>query len=191
MKNIFASSTLKAGIVFLFILFSFTVKAAEFLVDPAIGSSKKVSTHQLKRIAVSEGVIPEDVSSSLWKKWQESGESVLIWIISPEKNKVDLISGLQRIHDANEIEIEKDPRYYVNKINVAIFENIKGGNTEEVINKGIIDIFRDIAIMEGYYNEDRPKVEVLRDYLGEEKLDEYKAKYPNKYKEILKDKNNN
>ncbi len=191
MKNIFVSSTLKTGIVFLFILFSFSVEAAGFLVDPAIGSNKKVSTHQLKRIAVSEGVIPEEVSNSLREKWQESGESVLIWIISPDKNKVELINGLQRIHDANEIEIEKDPRYYVNKINVVIFENIKKGRVEEVINRGIIDIFRDIAVMEGYYNEDRPKAEVLRDYLGEEKFNEYKKKYPNKYKEILKDKSNN
>ena len=54
--------------------------------------------------------------------------------------------------------------------------------------KGIGTIFKTIAIMERDYDDGsgRSKVEILKDFLGEEKFEWYKEKYPNKFRCIEK-----
>jgi hypothetical protein len=96
-----------------------------------------------------------------------------------------LIKGLKRIHQSNEVDIKKTEQYYIYKINLVIFENIRKGNVQEVVDKGIVGIFRDIAIFEGLYDDGMPAEENLKNNLGKERFEKYKEKYPHKYKEML------
>lgn len=180
MKNI-----VKVIIALVFLFSGSIAESKDFLVDPAIGSTKKISSNKLKNIAIEQEVIPDIVTNDLLQRWQENGESVLIWIVSSREDKIKLVEGLKSIHQANEINIEKDSRYFVNKINLVIFENVRKGNAKAVRDKGVVSIFRDIAIMEGLYDNNMSIEETLKNHLGEKGFEKYKQKYPSKYKEML------
>lgn len=182
MKNL-----VKTTIILVFLISGFIVESKGFVVDSAISSTKKISSNELKKMAIKKDAIPNTVTDDLLERWQEKGESVLIWIVSPQKNKINLVEGLKNLHQANEVNIEKSSQYYVDKINLVIFENIRKGKATEVRDKGVVGIFRDIAVMEGLYDNDMPAEEILKNHLGEEGFEKYKQKYPSKYKRMLGD----
>lgn len=173
-------------IVFLFSLsLAFQLEAGESLVELVAESPAEVSSQELKKLAVKEGVIPDPVTDAVVEEWQSRGNSVLLWIVSPPENKVNLIEGLKRIHEANQVEIIGSSGYYIGRINAIIGEGIKAGYSGRVVERGIIELFRSLAILEGRYDDGRLEAEVLKEHLGEEGLEFYQRNYPDAYQKAL------
>ena len=74
--------------------------------------------------------------------------------------------------------------YYVDNINNVLYKSLLNKDFFAYTKKGIGTIFKTIAIMEGDYDDGsgRSKIEILKDFLGEEKFEWYKKNFPEKYK---------
>lgn len=178
----------KSGIVALsFCLLALTASAADLLVPPALESEKQVSFQELREAAAASQVIPSEISPSDRQYWQSEGKSVLIWIASTPENNLNLLEGVIRIHQLNDIKIENDAVYYAEKINLIILQAMQEGSLSRVEERGIIDLFRAVAILSGDYGDGRKKIEVVQDYLGDKVFLEYKKNYPSQYRKLQKD----
>jgi len=140
----------------------------------------------LRELAVQKGILPENITQEYINKNLQEKNSIIIWLIIEREKKVKAINKLKDAWRDEEKAIVRNPsECYVDKINNVLYECLLNDDDDIfILKKGIGMLFKTIVIMEGDYDDGsgRSKVEILKDYLGEERFEWYKRKHPNKLK---------
>ena len=154
---------------------------------PSVEQPMYLSTDEkLKKLAVKKGLIPEHADEAYCWREVEKKNTVLIWIVLRREDKVKLLDGLKEMFKQEDIIISKPSVGYVDQINRVMISNIKDGVPHQEGVPGIKCAFQTLAAMNGDYDDGRNRLEILREFLGEEMFEMYKEKKPRLYKYLLK-----
>jgi len=145
-----------------------------------------VSDAKLVRLAAVKGIIPERLSKEYIEGVKKSKLDILNWIVADRKSKTELILDFIDHFDDEDITISNPSDYYVDQMNAVLYRAIQGNKIDVRKSKNsLLEMFKQIAAMEGDFAiEEKSKVECLKDVLGDAGLKEYKASYPQKYKNL-------
>lgn len=144
------------------------------------------SDNELKALAVEMEIIPSDSNASYIDQEIKAKNTITMWMSMDRQRKVNLINKLIKTYkDKSEILIRQSASYYVDEINGVIWNSIKEDGKYEISLKGLGNIFKTIAIMDGDYDDGRNKVQILKEYIGEDWLKEYKENYPERYGKLF------
>jgi len=140
---------------------------------------------QLKQLAVQKGIIPAEPDKKYLKKQMEQKNTMILWLLMDRQEKIKMIDTLKSMFLAREgIKIKRESEYYVDQINNVLYKSLLNDEAFVKEKKGIGVLLKTIAVMEGDYDDGsgRSKVEILKDFLGEEQFEWYKENYPHKLK---------
>ena len=76
---------------------------------------------------------------------------------------------------------------YVDKMNGVLYNSISNGGLDQTNKKGLGTLFKTIAVQEGDFDTQngRSRIQVFKDYIGEERLEQYKQDFPEKYNYLV------
>ena len=173
------------GLLTLFFVFYISALSFAIFGFTSIGDSEYISDEQLKELAIRKGVISENITQDYINENFQQQNTVALWLIIDRNTKSSLIDTLKKMFREKDGVIIKNPSgYYVDEINNVLYKSIMSEDNFVITKKGLGVIFKTIAVMEGDYDDGsgRSKVEILKDFLGEERFHWYKRNYPNKLK---------
>ncbi|MEW6271117.1 MAG: hypothetical protein AB1689_17685 [Thermodesulfobacteriota bacterium] len=106
------------------------------------------------------------------------------WSKLPPEGKLAVITGAIELARRDGTEIRLPAAYYVAQID-ALSRAYESAGSEEGLDSSVGATFRTIAIMEGDWDNDEGKVEQARRILGPEDFEQFKARYPDKYRRLV------
>ena len=169
------------------ILLSFGLCAQAYALTARIDqplAQAAITDDQLRQLAISKGIIPEDEKVDFYKEIEE-GNTIVMWILMPEEEKLAVVEGLKAKFKQEDIAITNPSSYYVSEINGIIYKSIVTGDISSTNKKGLGVIFKTVALMDGDFQDGKNKLRSLQDYIGEEKFEEFRRLYPDKYQRLL------
>lgn len=179
---------MKKTILF-FIIFLFFVVTRTHASLPELqyanGQGQHITDDDLKEIAIENGILPKDSDEAFFKGEMEKKNTITAWIIIDHKSKLSIIDNLRDMFKNDGTVIRLSSKYYVTEINGVIYNSILKGDINSATKRGVGNIFKTIAIMEGDYDNGKDKVALAKEHLGEEIFQEYMKIYPEKYKKLL------
>lgn len=141
----------------------------------------------VKNLAIEKGVLPKNTEKIDTKKEFDAKNTMTLWLIMDRKDKVELIDSLKGIFKEKEgVIISKPASYYIDEINGVIYNGLNNGDIIDFKNRGIGNIFKTIAVMDGDFNNGKDKIETFKEMLGDKALEAYKTQHPDKYRALLK-----
>ena len=144
------------------------------------------SDEEVVNLAIEKGVLPEDLDTIDKQEELESGNSMTFWLLIERQDKISTTDMLIKMFEAKEnVIIRKSATYYVDEINGVLYNSIKNGDIVNFKNKGLGSIFKTIAIMDGDFDNGQDKVELFKEWLGEDILELYRQEHPDKYQKLL------
>ena len=141
---------------------------------------------RLRELAVQKNIVPEHIDEAYLWNAIENNNTVLVWIALRREDKVKLLDKFKAQLKQDGIIISNSSVHYVDQINKVIINNISAGLTHQEGKPGIRRAFQALAALEGDYDDGRDRIEILREFLGEEFSRQYKARHPKKYDYLLK-----
>lgn len=145
------------------------------------------SDETVRNLAIEKGVLPKDTESIDTKKEMDAKNTITLWLIMSRKNKVDLIDCIKGIFKEKDgVIISKPASYYIDEINGVLYNSLNNGDIIDFKKRGIGNIFKTIAVMEGDFDNGKDKIETFKELLGDNVLEAYKKHRPDKYKALLK-----
>ena len=167
-----------------FLVFYILISSFNFSSFAFIGNSEYVTDEQLKDLAIRKGIIPKNITQDYINKNFRQKNTVVLWFIMNRGDKIALIDTLKEMFKEKGVTIKNPSAYYVDNINNVLYKSLMNEDFFVHTKKGIGTIFKTIAIMEGDYDDGsgRSKVEILKEFLGEETFEWYKKNFPKKYK---------
>ena len=172
----------------IFMFFSSLINLNSIQVLDTFSISFKDEYHteeQLRTLAIKKGIIPAEPDKKYLKKQIEQKNTIILWLLMNRQEKIKMIDALKNMFLAREgIKIKRESEYYVDQINNVLYKSLLNDEAFVKEKKGIGVLLKTIAVMEGDYDDGsgRSKVEILKDFLGEEQFEWYKEKYPHKLK---------
>ena len=141
---------------------------------------------EIVNLAIKKGVLPEDLNTLDVQKELEAGNSLVVWFITNRQDKVATIDMLKNMFELREkVVISKGSEYYVDEINGVLYNSLENGDIADFHKKGLGVIFKTIAIMDGDFDNGQDKVETFKQLLGNDALEVYRQKYPDRYQRVL------
>lgn len=141
---------------------------------------------ELFKLAVDKGLIPKNPDREWGMNETKKGNTILVWIALNREDKIELIERLKKLFKQDGIIISNTAVHYVDQINRVMISNIRARVDHQEGEPGIKRTFQTLAAMEGDYDDSRDKLEVLREFLGEEMLEFYKKDHPEQYDYLFK-----
>ena len=99
------------------------------------------------------------------------------------KTRISIIDNMRELNKKEGVIIKLPSEYYVAEITDDIYNSIV---KEDVVQMELANIFKTVAIMEGDYDNGKDKVEVAKEYMGEDGFEMYRQLYPEKYKNLMR-----
>lgn len=177
---------MKRIIPFLVLLFLIAASAYASAPEPEYGADKPryITDDDVMRVAVEKNIIPKKTDEKYLREEMEKKHSITSWIAIDHKDKVAIIDRLKELFERDGIAIKLASEYYVNEMNGIIYNSIIRGEITPANKRGILNVFKTIAVMEGDYDNGKNKVELAKEYLGPDIFQMYKTMYPEKYKKL-------
>jgi len=178
---------MKKIVLLLTLLFLIITSAYASIPELEYSASKdqRITDDDVRRVAVEKSIIPKDADEKFLDEEIKNKHSITAWIVTNHKDKVSTIEHLRELFRKDGVTIKLASKYYVNEINGVIYNSIIGDDITPVNKKGVLNIFKTIAIMEGDYDNGKNKVELAKEHMGQDIFKIYKVKYPEKYKKLL------
>ena len=145
-----------------------------------------VTEDMLDKIAVEKGIIPKDADELFLKAEMEKKNTITTWIVISNKSRLSIIDNMRELNKKDGVIIRLSSEYYVREITGVIYNSIVKGDIEPTDVRGLGNIFKTIAIMEGDYDNGQDKVIVAKEYMGDDMFQVYKRMYPEKYEKLIK-----
>ena len=177
----FLLSTL-ASLAFIFNVYSTTADIS----SPEQVVPFSLTDEYLQQIAVEKGVLAENWREINLNKEIQERNTIVMWIVMSSEEKAAVVNGLKESFKENGIIISQPTEFYVSEINNAIYRSILTGDINSTNKKGLGAIFKTVALIEGDFGDGTNRVESLKEYIGQDKFEEYKKLYPAKYERLLK-----
>ena len=153
---------------------------------PFVFSTNVITDKELRNLAIEEGIFPANIEDFNIQEEVKAKNTVTIWYAMDRAEKITLITETKKLHaDKGGAIIKRPSSYYVNEINDVLYNSIKNGDIWSMRKKGLGNIFKTIAIMDGDYDDGRDKVEILNEHLSDKMLAYFRENYPDKYMELL------
>ncbi len=153
---------------------------------PQQSPQEVITDEYLRTLAVEKGVVKENWKDIGYDDELRERNTIVMWILFSGEEKTAVVDGFKDAFKQRGINIERASEYYVSEINNVIYRNILTGDVTNANKKGLGVIFKTLVLMEGDFGDGKDKIESLREYIGQEKFDEYKKAYPKKYERLLK-----
>ena len=146
-----------------------------------------VSDEELRQLAIEKGMLPQISEDFDMQKEMEAKNTITLWLAMDRKTKIKLMNNLKEMFkQKSQVIIDRSSSYYVNEINGVLYISILKGDIDRTTKQGLRNIFKTIAVMDGDYDDGRNKVEIFKELIGEEVLQEFKKQYPGRYHSLLK-----
>ncbi|RKY87520.1 hypothetical protein DRQ11_06030 [candidate division KSB1 bacterium] len=132
-----------------------------------------VTDSQLRQIAIEKGIVPSNTDEEYLKSKIQEKDTIVCWILIDKENKINIINKVKRNFKEKGVIIEKPASYYIKWINSVIYDSIFNNQINNLKKVGVGMIFKTLAAAFGDYEDGsrRSKVEILKDYLGEERFE--------------------
>lgn len=145
-----------------------------------------VTDAELREVAIENLIIPHSPDKEyIEKQWEESN-SLATWLMMSRQQKVTIINGLKEMYlEKRGVTIKLPSSYYVDEINANIYNGILNNSVKVFEEKGIVIIFRTIAVMDGDYDEGGSILETAARMLTEPIFEAYKLLFPEKYEYLV------
>jgi hypothetical protein len=142
---------------------------------------------EVRDFAIEKGILPEDLDSIDTKKEMEAGNSMVIWLMTDREKKIVIIDAVKQMFQKKEdVIISKSASYYVDEMNGVLYNSIENGDIANFKGRGVGNIFKTIAIMDGDFDNGQDRVELFKEWLGEDILELYREEFPDRYEKLLK-----
>lgn len=175
-------------IAFFFIL-SFLIATSAYASIPELeyiaGKGQSITDNDVRRIAVEKDIIPKGADEKYLHEEIKRKHTITSWIVTNHKDKVSMMDHIRELYRKDGVTIRLSSEYYVTEINGVIYNSILKGDITPINMKGVGNIIKTIAIMEGDYDNGRNKVELAKEHMGQDIFQIYRIKYPEKYKKLL------
>ncbi len=182
--------TILSRIILCLIILASNYGRAEALIDQNFlkNSENKYypTDDDLKSSAIDEGLIPSNADENYIQEEIKNKNTITFWIAVDRENKISMVNGLKRMfNEQSGVIIRKSAAYYVDEINAILWNSIQNGDIKDTGIKGLGYIFKTIAIMDGDFDNGEDKVKLIKEYVGEDYLEQYKKENPDKYDELI------
>jgi hypothetical protein len=170
------------------LFFSFFVDNFPAVADiPVLGENAPavLTDEYLRQVAVEKGILPPDWQNVDITKEAQERNTIVMWLLLSHEEKKAVVDGLKENFRASGVVIEHPSDHYVSEINGIIYRSIITGDISSTNKKGLGTIFKTVALMDGDFDDGQNKIKALQDYIGQEKFEEYKKLYPDKYRHLL------
>ena len=148
-----------------------------------------ITDSRLKELAVKKRVIPKNWKKEINLVYEvESGNSIIAWIVMDRKSKFEMVNLLKRMYKEEDVDISKTTAFYVNEIDAAIYNMIRGRILyRRKWSKSVGVMIKTIALMSGDFEDHsgRGEAKLLNDWLGDGLFKEFTKIYPEKSKKLL------
>ena len=148
-------------------------------------ASSSIGDKDLRRIAIERNLIPEDWKDMDLSSDIEEANTIVMWIIMSHQEKLQVVEGLKRKFAESGVIIKHPSQYYTAQINGIIYKNMLRDDISSTKKKGLGNIFKMIALVDGDFDNGQDKLGALEEFLGPESFEEYKKVYPDKYRRLL------
>lgn len=140
-------------------------------------------------LAVEKGFLKPDLSDEAVR-----GETATTWKVWISRNREDKKMLVRQAKDmfieADHALIRKPDEHYVNEINIRIFNVLKENNVSYFSKIPFHTLFKSLAIIEGDYDDGRTEpLELIRNWFGEQGIEQMKENYPERYEALEKRQN--
>jgi len=144
------------------------------------------SDEEVVNIAIQKGILPQDLDIIDAQEQLKAGNSVIFWLLTPRQDKISAIDELKKMFETKEnVLIRKSAIYYVNEMNGVLYHSIDNEDISTFKYKGIGTLFKTIAVMDGDFDNGQDRVELFKEWLGEDVLNIYRQDNPDKYQRLL------
>jgi len=141
---------------------------------------------QVVQIARQRGVLPKTEGEIDIGVEVDKSNSLIHWIILDRLYKLELVYWLRiTLGEEQGVAIRNTSEYYVDAINAVICISLEEESFNDLSQKGLLYIFKVLAMMKGDFYEDRDEIESFKMFVGEEVFEAYKKECPSDYKYLL------
>lgn len=141
---------------------------------------------QVVQVTSEKGVLPKTQAEIDMGVEVDNNNPLIYWIILDRLYKLELVHWLRTTLEEEEgAVIRNTSEYYVDAINAVICTSLKEESFDDLSQKGLLYIFRVLAMMRGDFYEDRDKIESFKIFVGEGVFEAYKKECPLDYKYLL------
>ncbi|NQU99522.1 MAG: hypothetical protein HQ538_02190 [Parcubacteria group bacterium] len=146
----------------------------------------RYTDQQVAQIASERGVLPSTEAEIDIGVEVNKNNQLIHWIILDRLDKLELVHWLRTtFREEQGVTIKNTSKYYVDGINAVICTSLEEESFNDLSQKGLLYIFKVLAMMRGDFYQDRDKIESFKIFIGEEVFKAYKKECPLDYKYLL------
>ena len=170
------------SVILSFFIFCLSVYPASFPFSHGV----YYTDQQVVQIAAERGILPRTEAEMDIEVEGDKDNQLIYWIILDRLDKLELVYWLRTTLEEEEgVVIRNTYEYYVDAVNAVICTSLKEKSFDNLSKKGLLYIFKVLAMMRGDFYNDRDKVESFKIFVGEELFEAYKKECPRDYKYLL------